>query len=297
MNSQNKHSFAIFGLLFGAASWGVIWYPYRIMAEAGVSGVVSSVYTYAIALIIASIIFARNWRGMLHLPLGVIWLSLAAGWTNLSYVLAIIDGEVMRVMLLFYLSPVWTLLLARFWLKEKPQRIGYVAISISLVGAFIMLHDPFLGGLPLPRNNAEWLALSSGFGFSLTNVITRRSNHLSLLTKSFAVWVGVLVVAIVFIPVVNAPFVAPNVFSFTSWLVMGLIALLLMAATLFVQYGVTHIEATRASVLFLFELVVAAVAAYYLANEIMDINEWIGGGLIVISAIIAAIQQQRTMSE
>lgn len=297
MNSQNKHSFAIFGLLFGAASWGVIWYPYRIMAEAGISGVMSSVYTYAIALMIASILFARHWRGMLHLPLGVIWLSLAAGWTNLSYVLAIIEGEVMRVMLLFYLSPIWTLLLARFWLKEKPQLIGYVAILISLMGAFVMLYDPVLGGLPLPRNQAEWLALSSGFGFSLTNVITRKSNHLSLLTKSFAVWIGVLVVAALFIPVVSAPLVAPSVFSPTHWLVMGLIALLLMAATLFVQYGVTHIEATRASVLFLFELVVAAIAAYYLANETMAFNEWVGGSFIVISAIIAAIQQQRTISE
>lgn len=258
------------------------------MAEAGVSGVVSTFYTYAIVMLIAVLIFAKHWREIFKLPTSIIWLSLAAGWTNLSYILAIIDGEVVRVMLLFYLSPIWTLVLAHFWLKEKTPATGYIAIATSLLGALIMFHDPQLSSLPMPRNTAEWLALSSGVGFSLTNVITRKSNHLSLLAKSFAVWAGVLVVAVMFVLLFQMPFSTPSAFSLTNWLVMVLIALLLMAATLFVQFGVTQIEATRASVLFLFELVVAAVAAYYLANETMSLNEWVGGGLIVVAAIFAA---------
>lgn len=288
MNSENKNSFAVFGLLFGAFCWGIIWFPYRLMAEAGVSGVVSTFYTYCIAMLIAVVIFAKHWREIFTLPKSIIWLSLAAGWTNLSYVLAIIDGEVVRVMLLFYLSPIWTLVLAHFWLKEKTPVTGYIAIVTSLLGALIMFHDPQLGSFPMPRSTAEWLALSSGMGFSLTNVITRKSSHLNLLAKSFAVWAGVIVVAVMFVLLFQTPFSAPDAFSSTNWFVMVLIALLLMAATLFVQYGVTKIEATRASVLFLFELVVAAVAAYYLANETMSLNEWIGGGLIVVAAIFAA---------
>jgi drug/metabolite transporter (DMT)-like permease len=151
-----------------------------------------------------------------------------------------------------------------------------------------MLYDPELGGLPLPRNTAEWLALSSGMGFSLTNVITRKSSHLSLQAKSFAVWIGVLLVSALFMPLIDGAFTLPTVFNMTNWLVMVIIALLLMAATLFVQYGVTHIAATRASVLFLFELVVAAIASYYLAHEVMTWNEWLGGGLIVAAAVFAA---------
>lgn len=291
-NSNNKNLFAIFGLLFGAVCWGIIWYPYRLMNEAGISGVASSFYTYSLVFLIGAIVFARHWRGILHLPPSIIWLSLIAGWTNLSYVLAIIDGEVMRVMLLFYLSPIWTLILAHFWLKEKTQLIGYVAIIASLLGAFIMLHDPQLSRLPLPRNTAEWLALSSGMGFSLTNVITRKSSHLSLLAKSFAVWIGVVVVSLMFVPFVVLPFPSPATFTLENWFLIGLIALLLMAATFFVQFGVTQIPATRASVLFLFELVVAAVAAYLLANETMDINEWIGGSLIVLAALFMASNQK-----
>jgi len=291
-NNDNKNSFAVFGLLFGAMCWGIVWYPYRIMAEAGVSGVVSSFYTYAIATALVGLYFARHWRSIFKLPLSIFWLGIIAGWTNLSYVLAVIDGEVMRVMLLFYLSPLWTLILAHFLLDEKPHLAGVIAIVASLLGAYIMLNDSTSGGFPMPKNSAEWLALSSGFGFSLTNVITRKSIHLSLLAKSLSIWIGVIAFSLLAAPFIQLPFTSPSAFSLINWLVMVAIALLLVAATFFVQYGVTKIEATRASVLFLFELVVAAIASNYLVNERMDFHEWVGGGLIVVAAVFAAFNHR-----
>lgn len=286
----NKQYLATFGLLFGALCWGIIWYPYRIMEDAGVSGVASSLYTYSITAFVGLVLFAKHWRGLFKLPQSAYWLALVAGWTNLSYVLAVIDGEVMRVMLLFYLSPLWMLILAYFWLKEPIGIKRLVVIAISLVGAFIMLWQP--GSLPLPNNQAEWLALSSGVGFALTNVITRRSTHITLRTKSMAVWLGVIFMAIMLLPFQSLPFPNPSFFSLNNWMVMGCIAILLMAATFFVQYGITQIPVTRASVLFLFELVVAAIASYYLANEAMTLREWIGGSLIVGASLYAAISEQ-----
>lgn len=291
-NNDNKNFFAVFGLLFGALCWGIIWYPYRIMSNAGVSGVVSSFYTYCIAVVLATICFSKHWRGVFQLPLSIILLSLVAGWTNLSYVLAIIDGEVMRVMLLFYLSPLWTLILAHFWLKEETHLAGMLAIVTSLLGAYIMLYDPALSGFPVPRNTAEWLGLSSGFGFALTNVMTRKSVHLSLRAKSFAIWIGVIVVCLIAMPLMQVSLISPAKLTPVNWLVMVLIAVLLIAATLFVQYGVTLIKATRASVLFLFELVVAAIAAYFLTDETMNIYEWIGGALIVAASVFAAFNHK-----
>jgi drug/metabolite transporter (DMT)-like permease len=291
-NNDNKNSFAVFGLLFGALCWGIVWYPYRIMSDAGVSGVVSSFYTYCIAVVLAAIYFSKHWRGVFKLPLSIILLSLVAGWTNLSYVLAIIDGEVMRVMLLFYLSPLWTLILAHFWLKEETHLAGMIAIVTSLVGAYIMLYDPALSGFPVPRNTAEWLGLSSGFGFALTNVMTRKSVHLTLRAKSFAIWIGVIVVCLIAMPLMQVSLLSPARLTSANWLVMVLIALLLIAATILVQYGVTLIKATRASVLFLFELVVAAIAAYFLTDETMNIYEWIGGALIVAASVFAAFNHK-----
>ncbi|ADI29863.1 DMT family transporter [Methylotenera versatilis] len=278
-------------LLLAAVCWGVVWYPYRILANAGVAAVASSFYCYSTVLILASIVCIKHWRGMFKLPLSILWLSLTAGWTNLAYVLAVIDGEVMRVMLLFYLSPLWTLILAHFWLKERIDKRGLMIMALSLTGAFIMLSD--LTGKssawPLPRNTAEWFALTSGIAFAISNVITRKSTHLTIRSKSFAVWAGVFLMAILAMPFVKETIPSPSFFSLNDGMVILAIALSLIAATLLTQYGITQMPATRASVLFLFELVVAAITSYFLAHETMEINEWIGGSLIAAASIFAAL--------
>lgn len=292
------------GLLFGAMCWGVIWYPYRLMNEAGISGLAASFYTYGIAIILASIVFYKNWRRLPKISPSILCLSLVAGWTNIAYVLAIIDGEVMRVMLLFYLSPIWTMILAHFWLKERTHLKGVGIILLAFLGALVMLFDfahagqnlsteTWLAFLPFPKKPWEWIALSSGFGFALTNVMTRKSSHLSIHEKSFAVWIGVFVMSFLMLQLLHKPIPTVNVFSSKQWLVMVFIALLLISATVFVQYGVTQVPAMHASVLFLFELVVAAIAAYWLANETMQWHECLGGSLIVMAGILSVTQTQK----
>lgn len=283
----NNNFLATGGLLIAAATWGLIWYPYRLLEEAGVTGIISTFYTYLIPSAIGILLFTRQFPQMKSMLGAMIAVGLAAGWTNVAYVLAVIDGEVMRVMLLFYLSPLWTLVLAHFWLGEKTSRMGMAAIAASLLGAFIMLWHPE-AGLPYPKDEAEWMGLFAGIGFAVTNVLTRRAVHLSLPAKSLAVWIGVTFVALVCVPFHGLAIPSPAIFSMDSWLIMAGVGLGLMIATVGVQYGLTHTPVTRASVIFLFELVVAAVAAYWLAAEVMTYREWIGGALIVAASLIAA---------
>ena len=290
MLEKHQSQFAVFGILFGAVCWGLIWYPYRILQEAGISGMASSFYTYVIAVGIFAVLLYKQWRAAINQPKSIIWLAIFAGWTNLSYVLAIIDGEVMRVMLLFYLSPLWTLVLAHFWLKERTNKRGVAVIILSLIGAFTMFWQE--GSLPLPNNHAEWLALSAGMGFAMTNVITRYASNLTLTAKCMAVWVGVLLMSLIFIVFQDAPFPNPIAMDVMNWLLMLIVALVLMGATLFVQYGITHIPVTKASVLFMFELVVAAVGSYFLTDEILSLREWFGGTLIIVAGLFAATNQQ-----
>lgn len=273
-------------LLFGATVWGVIWYPYRLLEQAGISGTLASVATYAAALLVGLLVFGWRWRGMLNARSSFVPLALVAGWTNLSYVLAVIDGEVMRVLLLFYLSPLWTLLLARLLLDERTGRHGLLVIALSLTGAFVMLWQPEQG-FPLPQNLAEWLGLSSGLGFALTNVLTRRADHLTLREKSFAVWIGVTLLALVFLPFERAPLPELALITGQAWLQMVAVGALLMLTTVLVQYGITHTPVTRASVIFLFELVVAALTSYLLAGESLGPREWVGGAMIVAATLFA----------
>lgn len=277
-------------LIYGALCWGVIWYPYRLLNDIGLSGVQSSLLSYSLALLIGSMLFWRRFTYILQVPASAYWLSLIAGWTNLAYVLAIIDGEIMRVMLLFYLSPLWTLLLARVWLHEPWHQPQLLAIALSLLGAVLMLTNG-QWMWPWPQSTSDWLALSAGIGFSLTNVMTRFSTHLTLAAKGMLVWLGVFGLSLLVLfwqsGIAGMAFVTTSILTSQVAITLLIIALLLVSATLLVQYGVTKIPAIQASVLFMTELIVAAVAAYFLAHETMSVMEMIGGCCIIAAGILS----------
>lgn len=287
--SRQKYT-ASLALIYGALCWGVIWYPYRLLNDAGLSGVQSSLLSYSLALMLGGILFWRRLKFIPQIPVSAYWLSAVAGWTNLAYVLAVIDGEVMRVMLLFYLSPLWTLLLARVWLKEPWHKPQLLAIVLSLVGAVLMLtNGQWIW--PWPQSASDWLALSAGIGFSITNVMTRFSTHLTIAAKGMLVWLGVFALALMVLlwqGGVNGLSLMHNAIPvMDAFGLLLTIAVLLVSATLLVQYGVTKIPAIQASVLFMSELIVAAIAAYFLAHETMSLIEMAGGCCILAAGVLS----------
>ena len=277
---------AITGLLSGAAVWGMVWYPFRILEQAGISSMLSSFLVYVFALIIGLAISGAVWRELRIAGwLGAV-LILCAGWTNFGYVQAIIEGEVMRVLLLFYLAPLWTVFFAHFLLGEKLNRYSFAVIVLSVCGSVVMLWQPSLG-LPVPQNRAEWIGLSAGMSFAMTNVIVRHSQHLSVGFKSAAVWFGTVLLSGALL-LYNGELAAQlSGITFDSWWLLALLGLVLCATSFAVQFGLTHLPANRASVLLLFELLFAAVAAYLLAGEKMDAQELVGAVLIVSASLLS----------
>ena len=287
---------AICGVLSGALVWGLIWYPYRMLQDAGVSGELATLLSYAIALVLGLMVVGPVWRELRVAGWWGLALIVAAGWTNFGYVLAVLDGEVMRVLLLFYLAPLWTILLSRWLLAEKLNRYGYAIIVLSLGGAFVMLWNTN-SGLPLPQSRAEWIGLSAGMGFSMLNVLVRRTQHLSVNFKATAVWLGT--VLLTGLSLLYHGELLPQVQGITAqaWLLLALIGLVLCATSISVQYGLTHLPANQAIVLFLSELVFAAISAYFLAGEEMGLREFIGATLIVTASLLSGriATQQKAM--
>jgi drug/metabolite transporter (DMT)-like permease len=207
-------------------------------------------------------------------------------------VLAVIHGEVMRVLLLFYLAPLWTVFFARFFLGEKAGRAAYLVIGLSVAGAYVMLSSA--GGWPLPTNQAEWLGLSAGVGFALSNVLTRKISAAPIALRSLWVFAGVAgLSALNALYEGNSPAVVLSL-DIRAWLIVAGIVLALLLATFTVQYGLAHTPANRAIVILLSELVVAAVASRYLAGEAMDAREWIGGAMIVAATLFSGNLEQET---
>ncbi len=276
----------VIGLLSGALVWGLIWYPYRVLQDAGLSGAMATLITYLLAMLFGAFMLPRVWRERSAFGWWALLLVLSAGWANFGYVLGMLHGEVMRVLLLFYLAPVWTILFSFWLLGERLNRYGYLIVALSFGGAQVMLWEPGLG-VPWPRDISEWMGLTAGMGFALSNVTSRRAAHLSVEAKSFSVWIGTAVLAAPYMVWRGGTVEQLSMISSQSWLLLALIGIVLCAISFAVQYGIAHVLANRAVVLFLFELVVAAISSYFLANETMDLLDWIGATLIISASLLS----------
>ncbi|ODU50927.1 MAG: multidrug DMT transporter permease [Thiobacillus sp. SCN 63-374] len=280
-----QRTLAIGSLVYAATLWGLMWYPYRLLNDAGVGGIASSFITYVVPLLVFGWLHGRELRNARSRWMWLAALGLAAGWTNLAYVLAMLQGEVVRVLLLFFLSPLWTVLFARFLLHEKLNRAGWAVMALAAGGALVMLWQP--GEWPLPASRAEWLALSAGVAFAASNVISRHLDGVTEGAKAVTVWAGVVVLTLIGLALKPAELDFMADAGMQTWLLLLGVGLAIGSMTYAVQYGLARVPANQAIVIFLFELVVAAVAAYFLSDERMGVQEWMGAAMIITASLFS----------
>jgi drug/metabolite transporter (DMT)-like permease len=279
-------------LVFGAAIWGVVWYPYRLLNQAGLDALWATLLTYGLALAAGCAIFPRKARVLARIPPLALVMGIAIGWSNLAYVMGVLEGEVMRVLLLFYLAPLWTPPIARLVLDERLDRAGLAVMALAFAGAMVMLWRPELG-LPWPASRAEWLGLASGFLFALGNVMVRRIQELGDVEKSIVIWAGVTFAAFIHLPASKLGADAAFAIAGSQLALVAGVGLALLVMSLALQYGLSRLHANRAIVILLFELVVAAVAAHYLAGERLRPLDWAGGALIASATLASAWLESR----
>lgn len=270
-------------LLLGATFWGVVWYPLRLLEMQGVDGLWSALIIYGAASLLGTSVLVS--RRTLPRPVGgLLLLAFASGWCNVTFIIAMLQGNVVRVLLLFYLAPLWTVLLARLMLGEVLSNSARMTMVLAFAGAMVMLWDPATG-LPWPRGAADWLALGSGFAFALSNVTVRWLQQVPVWDKCAVGWLGVLVVAAAWLFAVR-PVPPDTAVAVAGAAALGLFGMVFM--TFAVIYGITHMPAHRAAVILLFELVIGAASAQWLTDELVRLNEWVGGALILVAAWVAA---------
>ncbi len=277
----------VLGLLFASTMWGLIWYPLRLLENGGLHGLWASALMYCGTMIIAIPVLYKGWREWKIHPYLFFFMALATGWTNIAFILAVLDGNVVRVLLLFYLSPIWATVLGVFFLGEQLSSRALGILGIAMVGAVVMLwHESF--GFPAPKDTADWLALSSGIAFAITNVLIHKLNHASVMVKTSTGWLGVIFLAFVLIIFTEQKIsVATEVIA--GAFILGAVAMTMM--NIAVVYGVSNMPVHRSAIILLFEIVVGAVSSLLLTNEVIELREWIGGGLVILAAYLTATRQ------
>lgn len=284
---QNPHLLPVGSLIIAATLWGLFWYPLRLFEDAGLHGLWTTLLMYVGTLPMALYLLRGRLQEFATAPGLLLLLAITSGWCNTSFILAMLDGNVLRVLLLFYLAPLWTVVMGYLFLGEKPDNKAILVVNVAMIGALVMLWDPSIG-MPLPRDQADWLALSSGFTFAITNVCVRKLQQVSIPVKTVSAWLGSIVIAATLIGVLGTGLAVSGTPVYLA-LIYG--ALVMVVMTMAVQYGVTNMPVYRSAVILLFELVVGAVSSWLLTHEQITIYEWIGGGLVVGAAYLSASRE------
>ncbi len=282
---QNTRVMPVLSLLFAATMWGIFWYPLRWLEGLGLQGVWMTLLIYCGTLIYALPIIYLHRKEIGQSPGLLVGVALSSGWCNTSFILALLDGEVVRVILLFYLSPVWATLLARIFLNEILSTQAYFVLLVALSGAMIMLWSPE-AGYPWPGSTADWMALTSGFAFALTNMFVNMARKTSIQLKTATSWAGVILVASIALLFREEDLAGVATETMLYALILGMTFMALM--TWAVVYGVTHLPVHRSAIILLFEIVASVVSTYLLIDERLEPIEWFGGIAVMVAAYFAA---------
>jgi drug/metabolite transporter (DMT)-like permease len=278
----------ILALLATAFFWGLLWYPMRWLEGHGVPGLWGTGILFTSALTVGSPLLWRYRAQLTARPALLLGLMLANGWCNTAFILAVLDGQVVRVLLLFYLSPIWAVLLARLLLGERMPSQAWLTLALAMGGALIILWQPSLG-VPWPQGHADWLALSSGLGFAFSNVLVRMGQDLAIGLKVVTAWLGVTVLTAVMLLFGAGGEIEWSVTPVVVAVLLGMVGIVMMSVCL--MYGVTRMPVHRSAVILLFEVMVGAISALWLAHEALGGREWLGGILILGAAWLASRQQ------
>ncbi len=282
--AQPSSRLAVSLLFFSATLWGLTWWPVKAFAAAGLSGPYLTLLSYGPVGLFGLFFLWReraSWRQQAGL---LVLLGLVGGWANTAFINALLLGDVVRVMLLFYLSPVWSVLGGRFFLGEKIGLRRMLAVGLALAGLWLVIGG--VDAFKSPLSTADWLALSAGLAFAGNNLISRATQTVPMTSKTLVVFTGCGVVSALFIGAQGLPVPVITAGLALALLAYGFVWMLLATATW--QYGVTHLETGRAGVILITELIVAVASVTWFGGEQLLPRMWAGAVLIAAASLLEA---------
>jgi drug/metabolite transporter (DMT)-like permease len=275
-------------LIFNAFVWGVSWFPFRQIERHGLHPVWATFLIYAAITVVMVLLRPGMWHVFVRNP-ALVLLGLAAGFTNVGFNWAVTQGDVVRVVLLFYLMPLWIVLLAWIFLGERPTPSALARVALALIGVAVVLKTPETGW-PIPSSLPDWLGLAAGFGFAVTNILLRRLRAAPGNSRALAMFGGCALMAGVTATAgtVLAAIPAPALGDTGWWGWAMVLGGGFVFANICLQYGAARLAANATSVIMLSEVLFASVSSVALGAATLDARIWIGGALIVLAAAWSA---------
>ncbi|MEE8365075.1 MAG: DMT family transporter [Gammaproteobacteria bacterium] len=285
ISNQSIEIRASLAVAYSGIAWGLFWIPLRFMDRAGITDAWATVLFYAIPLVAFIPWIIINWKRIWRCGWSLHFIGIAAGGSLAFYSDALLYTEVVRALVIFYLTPVWSMLLARIVLGEAITPPRVVAIVLGIAGLLVILGVD--QGIPWPRNVGDWMALISGLGWAVAAVLLRKDDgSRSMEISAVYLFYGFIVAVILAISPVAGEIEPPDwptVIDILPWSI--LIALLVIPGAYAAFWGAPHLNPGVVGLLMMTEISVGVVTAAIWANEPFGVRELAGVTLITLAGL------------
>jgi len=285
-----------FSIAVGAALWGLYWIPLRYLHEQGIPGLWAVTIVMAASIIPAAVFMFRQQQVSQLAKPDTWFIASALALSTVLYFIGFILSDVMRVVFLFYLLPIWTTISARIIYKEPITPTSIVVILLALGGLTLLLG----GGntMPIPSNLGDWCGLLAGLCWGVSLTLLRSRENVNSVTALFATFVTGTVFALfalfilhLFKGVSAEEAVSVSVGLSPKWFLIIICAVAFSALMMFPSmisqiWGAQRVPAPTAALLTMTEVLVATVSAYLLIGTELNRVSIIGAVVIITAVLI-----------
>ncbi len=279
-------------LLFGAVLWGLYWIPVRAIEQAGVSGIWTGPTIFGISALLFLPLMILRFRNFIAHWRHILLPGLLAGFAFALYIASFNLTDVVRAILLFYMTPLWSTLLGMLILGERLTANRVIALLLAFCGLYVVLVVD--SGLPVPRNTGDWFALLSGLCWSVASVKLFQDGARMVLEKVIAFTVCALFMSLLLVlwqqgDLDNPPAIE-TLQAAGLWIVI--IAVLMFPVTWSTIWPATLLSPGRVGMLLLADVLVGVGSAAILLDEPFGLREFAGAILIVSAGVVEVMRQQ-----
>jgi len=286
-NLKLQGSLSIF---FSASIWGIFWIPLRYFDESGVYSLwaVAGINLAASAVAIPFALWLGDFKK--EQLKWLIIMGLGMGAANIFYFAGIILSDVVRVIFLFYLLPLWATLFAKILFSVPIGKPRLIALVVAIAGIWLLLGA---GSWPIPQNLGDVFGIMAGMFWALGLTLMRGNSEMDAYTVSasalfFAFIMAVILGVIMHLTVPALQPAAPNLDTALN-VALPVIAfgILVLWPTMVGQlWGAKYVAATTAALLTMSEILMATASTALLDASDLPLISWFGAGLILIAVLI-----------
>jgi drug/metabolite transporter (DMT)-like permease len=275
--------------------WGITWPIMRIALNEvppftmrTFSTLVGGLALFAVCLVRGRDLHLPGVKGFVHVTVGAV-LNVAS--FSVFSTFAQLYAETGRVAIVSYTMPIWSVVLAWVFLRERPTGIQPLAIALCIVGLAILIYPLTTTGIPL----GIMLALCTGVSWAAGTVYLKWA-HIDADPMAVALWQVVIaffvIAACMFVFDGGPDFHAAHVTGVTATILAGLLG----TGT---AYGlwftiIRRLPATTASLGVLGSPVIGVISSVLLLHEQPTATDVVGFALILAASAFALFSRPAT---